>query len=641
MIRKFFILLSFIVFFMVVAAAILFFMISVATENKFADISSYRMPSSSIIYASDGEIIASFGYHQRKIIPLKSVARIAIDAVVATEDSRFFEHGPIDFKGILRALVSDIISGKFSEGGSTITQQLVKNIFLSPEKSIYRKTVEVVLAYKMENRYSKKKILELYLNEIYFGNGSYGIEDAAERYFGVSASHLNLLESAALAGVIEAPSRYNLYRHPRLARERISHVLKRMYELGKITEKQYQNALNGNLKLRSKSIPSWAYGYFTEYVRQKVIRMFGEKVLYNGGLRVYTTLNPLYQKIATTEIKKGLIRLRRKGSMPQGAALVIRQHTGEILAMVGGFSFRISPFNRAYQARRQVGSAFKPIVYTAAIANGFSPNDMLLDEPISFKFHNKVWTPENYERKYRGNVTLRYALAHSINIATINLIAQIGINETIKYARKLGITSKLPRNYTLALGSASLSAFELATAYGTIANYGIRKELYAIKKITGPNGRVYYSHKDNSKRVLKVSTGFIMTKMLQDVIEDGTGRAAKVLGVPLAGKTGTTNGYKNAWFAGYSPDYLTVVWTGYDNGKSLGWGETGAKAALPIWIGIMRGIMRGSASGRFPIPPDLPPETLKMLNGQPQLSENVEGNSSDMQNENGFWKEIR
>ena len=626
---------------MVVAAAILFFMISVATENKFADISSYRMPSSSIIYASDGETIASFGYHQRKIIPLKSVARIAIDAVVATEDSRFFEHGPIDFKGILRALVSDIISGKFSEGGSTITQQLVKNIFLSPEKSIYRKTVEVVLAYKMENRYSKKKILELYLNEIYFGNGSYGIEDAAERYFGVSASHLNLLESAALAGVIEAPSRYNLYRHPRLARERISHVLKRMYELGKITEKQYQNALNGNLKLRSKSIPSWAYGYFTEYVRQKVIRMFGEKVLYNGGLRVYTTLNPLYQKIATTEIKKGLIRLRRKGSMPQGAALVIRQHTGEILAMVGGFSFRISPFNRAYQARRQVGSAFKPIVYTAAIANGFSPNDMLLDEPISFKFHNKVWTPENYERKYRGNVTLRYALAHSINIATINLIAQIGINETIKYARKLGITSKLPRNYTLALGSASLSAFELATAYGTIANYGIRKELYAIKKITGPNGRVYYSHKDNSKRVLKVSTGFIMTKMLQDVIEDGTGRAAKVLGVPLAGKTGTTNGYKNAWFAGYSPDYLTVVWTGYDNGKSLGWGETGAKAALPIWIGIMRGIMRGSASGRFPIPPDLPPETLKMLNGQPQLSENVEGNSSDMQNENGFWKEIR
>ncbi len=626
---------------MVVAAAILFFMISVATENKFADISSYRMPSSSIIYASDGEIIASFGYHQRKIIPLKSVAKIAIDAVVATEDSRFFEHGPIDFKGILRALVSDIISGKFSEGGSTITQQLVKNIFLSPEKSIYRKTVEVVLAYKMENRYSKKKILELYLNEIYFGNGSYGIEDAAERYFGVSASHLNLLESAALAGVIEAPSRYNPYRHPRLARERISHVLKRMYELGKITEKQYQNALNGNLKLRSKSIPSWAYGYFTEYVRQKVIRMFGEKVLYNGGLRVYTTLNPLYQKIATTEIKKGLIRLRRKGSMPQGAALVIRQHTGEILAMVGGFSFRISPFNRAYQARRQVGSAFKPIVYTAAIANGFSPNDMLLDEPISFKFHNKVWTPENYERKYRGNVTLRYALAHSINIATINLIAQIGINETIKYARKLGITSKLPRNYTLALGSASLSAFELATAYGTIANYGIRKELYAIKKITGPNGRVYYSHKDNSKRVLKVSTGFIMTKMLQDVIEDGTGRAAKVLGVPLAGKTGTTNGYKNAWFAGYSPDYLTVVWTGYDNGKSLGWGETGAKAALPIWIGIMRGIMRGSASGRFPIPPDLPPETLKMLNGQPQLSENVEGNSSDMQNENGFWKEIR
>ena len=476
---------------MVVAAAILFFMISVATENKFADISSYRMPSSSIIYASDGETIASFGYHQRKIIPLKSVAKIAIDAVVATEDSRFFEHGPIDFKGILRALVSDIISGKFSEGGSTITQQLVKNIFLSPEKSIYRKTVEVVLAYKMENRYSKKKILELYLNEIYFGNGSYGIEDAAERYFGVSASHLNLLESAALAGVIEAPSRYNPYRHPRLARERISHVLKRMYELDKITEKQYQNALNGNLKLRSKSIPSWAYGYFTEYVRQKVIRMFGEKVLYNGGLRVYTTLNPLYQKIATTEIKKGLIRLRRKGSMPQGAALVIRQHTGEILAMVGGFSFRISPFNRAYQARRQVGSAFKPIVYTAAIANGFSPNDMLLDEPISFKFHNKVWTPENYERKYRGNVTLRYALAHSINIATINLIAQIGINETIKYARKLGITSKLPRNYTLALGSASLSAFELATAYGTIANYGIRKELYAIKKITGPNGRVY------------------------------------------------------------------------------------------------------------------------------------------------------
>jgi len=481
LIKKIFILFGFAILFAAIAAVVIFFMIDAATESRFTDISSYRMPSSSIIYAANGEVIASFGYQQRKIIPLKSVAKIAIDAVLATEDSRFFEHGPIDFKGILRALVSDIISGRFSEGGSTITQQLVKNIFLSPEKSIYRKTIEVVLAYKMEKRYSKKKILELYLNEIYFGNGSYGIEDAAERYFGVHASQLNLIESAALAGMIEAPSRYNPYKHPKLARERMVHVLKRMYKLGKINKNQYLKALNGRLRLRPKSVPVWAYGYFTEYVREKVIKMFGEKTLYSGGLRIYTTLNPLYQKIATTEIKKGLIRLKRDGSIPQGAALVVKHRTGAILAMVGGFSFRMSQFNRAYQAKRQVGSAFKPIVYTAAIANGFSPNDMLLDEPISFKFHNKVWTPENYERKYRGNVTLRYALAHSINVATINLIAQVGVGETIKYARKLGITSELPRNYTLALGSASLSAFELATAYGTLANYGIKEKPYARK----------------------------------------------------------------------------------------------------------------------------------------------------------------
>lgn len=640
MIKKIFILFGFAILFAAIAAVVIFFMIDAATESRFTDISSYRMPSSSIIYAANGEVIASFGYQQRKIIPLKSVAKIAIDAVLATEDSRFFEHGPIDFKGILRALVSDIISGRFSEGGSTITQQLVKNIFLSPEKSIYRKTIEVVLAYKMEKRYSKKKILELYLNEIYFGNGSYGIEDAAERYFGVHASQLNLIESAALAGMIEAPSRYNPYKHPKLARERMVHVLKRMYKLGKINKNQYLKALNGRLRLRPKSVPVWAYGYFTEYVREKVIKMFGEKTLYSGGLRIYTTLNPLYQKIATTEIKKGLIRLKRDGSIPQGAALVVKHRTGAILAMVGGFSFRMSQFNRAYQAKRQVGSAFKPIVYTAAIANGFSPNDMLLDEPISFKFHNKVWTPENYERKYRGNVTLRYALAHSINVATINLIAQVGVGETIKYARKLGITSELPRNYTLALGSASLSAFELATAYGTLANYGIKEKPYAIEKITGPNGKVYFKHKDNPKRVLKVSTGFIMTKMLQEVIENGTGRSAQVLGRPLAGKTGTTNAYRNAWFVGYSPDYLTVVWTGYDNRKSLGKGKTGARAALPIWIGIMKRILADKPVKKFPIPPNLPPETLKMLNKQPQLPEQTQG-GYNVDNENKFWEEIR
>ncbi len=640
MIKKIFILFGFATLFAAIAAVVIFFMIDAATESRFTDISSYRMPSSSIIYAANGEVIASFGYQQRKIIPLKSVAKIAIDAVLATEDSRFFEHGPIDFKGILRAFISDIISGKFSEGGSTITQQLVKNIFLSPEKSIYRKTIEVVLAYKMEKRYSKKKILELYLNEIYFGNGSYGIEDAAERYFGVHAAQLNLLESAALAGMIEAPSRYNPYKHPKLARKRMLHVLKRMYKLGKINKNQYLKALNGRLRLRPKSVPVWAYGYFTEYVREKVIKMFGEKALYSGGLRIYTTLNPLYQKIATTEIKKGLIRLKRDGSIPQGAALIVKHRTGAILAMVGGFSFRMSQFNRAYQAKRQVGSAFKPIVYTAAIANGFSPNDMLLDEPISFKFHNKVWTPENYERKYRGNVTLRYALAHSINVATINLIAQIGIGETIKYARKLGITSELPKNYTLALGSASLSAFELATAYGTLANYGIKEKLYAIKKITGPDGKLYYEHKDNPERVLKVSTGFIMTKMLQEVIENGTGRSAQVLGRPLAGKTGTTNAYRNAWFAGYSPDYLTVVWTGYDNRKSLGRGETGARAALPIWIGIMKRILADKPVKKFPIPPNLPPETLKMLNKQPQLPEQTQG-GYNVDNENKFWEEIR
>lgn len=597
------------------------------------------MPASSMVYAENGEIIADFATYHRIIVPLKSISKVAINAVIATEDARFFQHGALDFKGIFRAFIKDIISGRFSEGGSTITQQLVKNLFLSSKKSIYRKTVEIVLAYKMAYRYSKLKILELYLNKIYFGNGAYGIEAASERYFGIPASKLNLIESAALAGTIEAPTQYNPYLHPKFARMRMAHVLKRMYELGMINKKSYRKSLQGKLRLLSRSAPKWAYGYFTAFVRQKVISMFGERALYEGGLRIYTTLNPLYQKIATTEVKKGLIRLRRGKSMPEGAALVVKPKTGEILAMVGGFSFRKSQFNRATQARRQVGSAFKPVVYTAAIDNGFSPNDMLLDEPISFKFKNKVWTPENYERKFLGRVTLRYALSHSINVATINLIAQIGIRETKKYARLLGITSYLPDNYTLALGSASISELEMATAYSTIANYGVRKELFAIKMIKGANGKIYYKHKDNYKRVFKASTGFIMTKLLEDVIENGTGRAARVLGIPLAGKTGTTNNYKNAWFIGFSPNYLTAVWTGYDDGKSLGYGETGARASLPIWIDIMKGILKGKPVKNFSIPANLSPEILKMVDQRPQFSAqtNNDGNTS----ENGFWEEIR
>ncbi len=639
MLKKLFITIVFLILFSAASVAVLFFLVSSATEDKFVQLANYRMPASSMVYAENGEIIADFARQHRIIIPLKSVSKIAINAVIATEDARFFEQGALDFRGIFRAFIADIMSGRFSEGGSTITQQLVKNIFLTPEKSIYRKTVEIVLAIKMAHRYSKRKILELYLNQIYFGNGAYGIEAASERYFGIPASKLNLIESAALAGAIEAPTLYNPYLHPNLARKRIRHVLKRMYELGMIDKISYRKSLKSKLRLLSKAVPRWTYGYFTAFIRQKIISMFGERALYEGGLKIYTTLNPIYQKIATVEIKKGIIKLRRGKSMPEGAALVVSQKTGKILAMVGGFSFRRSQFNRATQAERQVGSAFKPVIYTAAIDNGYSPSDMLLDEPIQFKFKNKVWTPENYERKFLGRVTLRYALAHSINVATINLISQIGVREAIKYARLLGITSPLPRNYTLALGSASVSELEMATVYSTIANYGVRKELFAIKTVEGPDGKIYYQHKNDYKRVFKVSTGLIMTKMLEDVIENGTGRAAKVLGVPLAGKTGTTNNYKNAWFIGFSPNYLTAVWTGYDNGRSLGYGETGAKASLPIWIGIMKGILNGKPVKNFSIPANLSPETLKIINEKPQLSDQT--NNEGMTSESGFWEEVR
>jgi penicillin-binding protein 1A len=592
------------------------------------------------VYARDGSVLHSFTRENRVIVPLSDVPPELIEAVVVTEDREFRSHWGVDVWAIVRAALRNARAGHVVQGASTITQQLARSLFLTPEVSLTRKLREALLALRIEQTYSKDRILELYLNQIYFGHGAYGVESAARSFFGKQVSELDLPECALLAGLPKNPSGYSPRQRPERALARRRLVLRMMADQGVITREDAARADTTALGVLPRSDSAGLGAYFIEEIRRELVGRYGQDALYAGGLRIHTTLDPDLQAAAERTVEDRLSRLERdyryavkRGDTTgagtasseatpyvQGAVVALDASTGGILAMVGGRDFRESEFNRATQAPRQPGSGFKPFVYTAAIDRGYTPADTILDAPLvvpgagpprlvrtrdGVSEEPTDWAPENYEPGFQGEVTLRYALKQSINLPTVRLCMGVGPETVVQYARQMGISTKLKPVYSLALGSCEVKLLDITEAYATLANQGIRMEPYAIESVEDENGRVLERHESASREVLSPETAYIVTNMLESVLTNGTGWAARAWGFdhPAAGKTGTTNDCTDAWFVGYTTRVVCGTWVGFDDRRSLGNGMTGAVAALPIWTEFMKAAHAGLPHEPFRRPP--------------------------------------
>lgn len=683
----------------------------------------YNPPIITEITSSSGELIGRFWEEKRIVIPLKWVPEHLIEAFIAAEDDRFYEHRGVDFQSIFRAFIKNIQAGKISQGGSTITQQVTKSLLLkNPEKTYKRKAREALLSLQIEKKFSKERILFLYLNQIYLGHGAYGVEAAARTYFGKSASEITLAEAALLAGLPQAPSRYSAFRNFEMARKRQKYVLTRMVEEGFISGEEAEAAYRQKINLSAEQENFFEKApYFSEHVRKYLEEKYGKEALYRGGLRVATTVRLDMQKKAQEAIEQGLrdldkregyrgpirhlspeeaalfieksaasfsltppeeglifeavvtevddgkkqvvvalgedmgllplekmkwarkpnpklhysafpvrkpgsvlkqgdlilVRIEGPGEGPykwtvaleqkpvaQAALLCMDSETGKVLAMVGGRDFSESQFNRAIQARRQPGSAFKPIIYASALDDGMTPSTMILDAPYvaTMETKDKLWRPENYKKTFSGQTLLRTGIIKSKNVITVKLLKELGVNKAIKYARRLGIESDLSPNLSLALGSSGLSLLELTRAYGVFANGGMMSKPYFIEQVRDRHGNILEENYPQLKRVISEETAFVMTDLLRGVVQEGTGWRVKALKRPAAGKTGTTNDLMDAWFMGFTPGLVTGVWVGYDDMIPMGRGETGSRAASPIWVQFMQEALKDTPVRDFSVP---------------------------------------
>lgn len=580
-----------------------------------------------------GEVITELFTEKRTWIEFKDIPQHLKLAVLAIEDHTFYSHYGINPKRIFKALIDNLIKRRFYVGGSTITQQLAKISFLTHKKNLKRKLKELILTFNLEYHFSKNEILEMYLNQVYFGHGAYGIQQAAKIYFSKNVNELSLSESALLAGLIRYPSYYSPFKNYERAIKRRNIVLKRMLELKYITKQMYEEALNEPIIVGHTSVPSATAPYFVEYIKEKIEQEFPFETLYTEGLTIITTLDLALQKKAEEIISTHLKALDQtlKSTEPVQCALVAMEtKTGQILTMIGGRDFRKSQFNRATQAKRQPGSAFKPIIFLAALEEHYTPSTIIEDTPLIFynngfdwellattsdyskidyeklnkinikneenfisklkelKEKNKIWIPENYKNKYYGKVTLRKALELSLNSCAIRLTMEIGPNKVIDYARKLGISTPLTHTYSLALGASEVIPLELITVYNVFANYGIKVEPYGIIEIKDKFNNTIKSYTPKESIVLSPEISYIITNLLKGVVRNGTGSYARNLGKICAGKTGTTNECTDAWFIGYTPDIICGVWVGFDVKKSLGKDATGGKIACPIWTEYMK-----------------------------------------------------
>ncbi len=581
----------------------------------------------------NGELITELFTEKRTWVEFKDIPDHLKLAVLAIEDHTFYRHWGINPKRILKAAIDNILKRKVITGGSTITQQLAKISFLTQKRTLKRKLKELFLAIKLEHNLSKNEILEMYLNQVYFGKGAYGVQQAARIYFSKNVYELTLAESAMLAGLIKSPSYYSPIKNYDRAIKRRNLVLKRMLKLGYISKEEYEKAISEPLIVGYYRIPSVTAPYFIEYIREQLETEFPSEVLYTGGLTIKTTLDLNLQKHAEDIVEQHLSKIDKmtKSTEPVQVALISMEvKTGQILTMLGGRDYKKTQFNRVTQALRQPGSAFKPIIFLAALEHGFTAASIIDDTPLVFynngvdwellatttdysqldysklekigvldytdfvskldklKEKNKIWIPENYKNRYYGKVTLRRALELSLNSCAIRLTMELGPDLIINYARKLGITTPLINTYSLSLGASEVIPIELVSAFNVFANNGIKVEPYGILEIRDKFGNLLKSYSPKETIVLSNESAYLITNLLKGVVKNGTGKYALNLAKICAGKTGTTNNCTDAWFIGYTPDVICGVWIGFDIKKSLGKDATGGKLACPIWTDYMK-----------------------------------------------------
>jgi penicillin-binding protein 1B len=570
-------------------------------------------------------------WEERRVVSLSEVPPIIVKAILAVEDERFYSHHGIDPVSVVRAVWVNLRSGGVVQGGSTLTQQLMKNFFLSDERTLNRKIKEAIMALIAERKYSKDEILENYLNEIYLGQrgsqGIFGIWEASQFYFSKQLSELTVGEVALLAGLIRAPNRLSPYRGLDAAIKRRNVVLAKLVHDKIITRKQYDTAMRESLAHRELVKITNDAPYYVDYLRRELAENYSNEALTADGLRIFTSMDLQLQRMAERSLAEGLRKLedaypalRRRGEEDnlEGAIVVLRPQTGEVKAMVGGRSYQKSQFNRVFQAKRQPGSIFKPFVYLAALMSvgeggkRFTPATMVEDSPFLWSYDGQEWEPGNYNDEYFGTVTFRRALEKSLNSATARIARDVGIKRVRDIAHRLGIQSALPAVPSLALGAGEVTPLEVAVAFSTLANNGVRTRPLTVKQVMDPNGRVLEKRDVRVEKILTPQLAFIMNHLLKGVLDRGTGDLARRWGFtrPAAGKTGTTNDYKDAWFVGYTPDLLAVVWVGFDNKAKLG--LSGAQAALPIWTEFMKRATAGA-----PITDFVPPAGIKIVDIDP------------------------
>jgi len=566
---------------------------------------AYRPSVTSKIFDRNNRVVGEIYIEKRNVVPFKSIPPHVVNAFVAAEDANFFRHKGVDYVAIARAAVKDVLSGGFAQGASTITQQTVKSLFLTPEKSIGRKLKELILAYRIERKLSKEEILYLYLNQIYLGDGAYGVEAAAQTYFSRGVSTLTIAEGALLAGLAQAPSRYSPRRHIDKARARQRYVLRRMTEVGFLDKDAAEKAYKARLALAPPSTFRSKAAYFLEHVRNYLQEKYGADAMYRSEFRIYTTIDGRLQEAAYDALTQGVRRIEEANRYQglQGALLCMDPGTGGVLAMAGGVDFGESQFNRALQARRQPGSAFKPIVYAAAIDKGKTLVSTVDDSPIEFaRSETEMWKPKNYDDTFLGPIPLLEALAKSRNLATVRLLNEIGVDTAIRMARDLGIRSPIERNLSIALGSSGVTPLEMVAAYSTFAAGGRRPTPFFIREVQDGQGHVLERTDSISVQAIAPETAYLTIRLMQEVLRTGTGASAKGLSHNLAGKTGTTNENTDAWFIGGSPDLIAGVWVGFDTPASLGKRQTAASVALPIWTEFFGRALSQVPAREFPAP---------------------------------------
>ena len=570
---------------------------------------SSPLSESTIIYSADGILLGTIHAGEKRIsVPTSQISPHLIKAVIASEDNDFFSHKGISLKSIARAAIANLSSGKVVQGGSTISQQLARTLFLTTERTLKRKLNEIYYALELERRYTKEEILEMYLNQVYWGHNTYGADAAAQMYFGKHARDLSLSEAAMMAGLLGAPEIYSPYKNFALAASRRDSVIDKMLRLGMINEKEARTAKAEKISITMGKINKYKFNapYFTNFIINQLVQKYGRDIVYKGGLRVYTTLHMSVQKNAEGSINKFIAEEGKKYNFSQAALLAIDPNNGYILAMVGGADFDKSEFNRAAQAKRSPGSSFKPFIYTAAMEKRISPGETILDAPITFDVFptedqpNGKWRPKNFDKKFRGNVTLKYALEHSLNIPAIKLLQKVGIDSAVNMARRMGITSDLSQTLSLALGTSDVSLLEMTSSFGVFAAGGNKAETLSILKVTDKNGKILEENKPSTTMVVDQDTVAMTVSMMKGVITSGTGVRANI-GRPAAAKTGTSDNFKDAWFIGFVPQLVAGVWVGNDNNASMkGVAEVGV--CPRIWKDFMSKTLKDIPSLEFPRP---------------------------------------